>query len=116
MVSIAPTGSATPERVPQAKALPFEVPLAARGAEIIGAFREILNRNTDSESYCAGGTYCIVSVKHTRKDDADGHSFGDIMQRYGKHQHKVFSHCGGAAFRAGRNSYADAESGCPTAA
>ena len=23
------------------------------------------------------------------------------MQRYGKHQHKVFSHCGGAAFRAG---------------
>lgn len=34
-VSIAPTGSATPERVPQAKALPFGVPLAARGAEII---------------------------------------------------------------------------------
>ena len=59
----------------------------AKGHRDDGAFREVLDGDTDRQRECRGERDAHVAAGPAGQDDTDGHAFGEVVERDGEDQH-----------------------------
>jgi hypothetical protein len=76
-----------PESTPAAKAFDFFIP-RPEWHRNDGSLRKVLNGDAEGKRQCAHCRNPHIPGKTAGIDHADGHSFGNIVQRDSQHQHR----------------------------